>query len=158
MQSIHTPTLIMKHIEDKGLKICPVICEMPEDDVLLKIQSDGKFNEVIVKQLISVIYSLQGTPLSGSHEVVGIKPILDKDYDLYLIMFRKDFIKSTQTVVLATKQLDKDIISKYNNHIITNQLFSLAHPVFKLDLRIMYNNTTVSFAYFGMQYLAACLQ
>ncbi len=150
MQSIKTPTWIMKHINDNGLKICPIICEMPESEMLQKLQDQGKFNEAIIKQMVKIIYSLQGNSFPGI-EAYSFEPFLEKDYDLFLIMFQKDFSRSTQTVVLATKKLNKEVLTKYNDRSFSGQLLKTSEPYIKLDLEFMYNETTITLAYFGKQ-------
>ncbi len=64
-------------------------------------------------------------------------------------MFQKKFCFCTQTVVLATKVLDKEIIKKYNNNLITKSLFKKSESNIKLDIRTITNNSLISLAYLG---------
>ncbi len=144
------PTWIMKTIitEDK-LKICPIICEIPKSDLMTKLHISGQFNQAIVRQMIMIIGQLRGNHPSGSICQVDFKPILEDNYDLILLMFQKKFCFSTQTVVLATKVLDKEIIKKYNNNLITKSLFKKSESNIKLDIRTITNNSLISLAYLG---------
>jgi hypothetical protein len=148
MQNIDCPMWIMNTINMDGLKICPIVCELPKDELLSKLHSTNQFGDAIVKQIIAVLHQLQGNSIDGI-TLVDFKPILDNDYDMFIIMFQKNFMLSTQTVVLATKQLDKQVLKKYNNNMTTARIFKDAIPTSKLDLKILSNNTAINIAYFG---------
>ena len=149
MADISCPTWILKSYTHSGLKICPIICQLPNSTTLRNIQLKGQFNEIIVKQMINVLYQFQGRPLPESPAIAKFKPFMDSDYDVFIIMFQKDFIQSCQTVVLATKHIDKDLIDKFNNNKVNSAILKMQDPAFLVSLKIMLTGGALMMCYFG---------
>ena len=149
MSDISCPTWILEPYTHSGLKICPIICQLPNSTVLRDIQLKGQFNEVIVKQMINVLYQFQGRPLPGSPLVAKFKPFMDSDYDIFIVMFQKDFIQSSQTVVLATRRIDKDLLAKFNNNKVNGAILKMQDPAFLVSLKVLTTAGALMMGYFG---------
>lgn len=145
---IETPMWELDDIQDSGLNILPLICELPSDPLFSKLEFTGQFNDAIINQLVNLIRQLQGHMPSGGLMKMDFKATLKDDYDMILIMLQKDYSCSTRTLALALNDKGNEDISKYDNEYTAkfykNGTISQKHDV-SLDLR----DGVIRFAYFG---------
>jgi len=145
---IETPMWELNDIHNDSLKILPLICELPYNELFSRLEFSGTFNDAIINQLVTLIRQLQGHTPSGGIAKIDFKATLNDDYDIILIMLQKHYSGSTRTLALALNEKGNDDISKYDNEY-TAKFYKNGNISKKHNVSLNLTKKVIRFAYFG---------
>jgi hypothetical protein len=151
MRTLKTPLLVQKPIYDNGLKICPIVCLLPNDKLFLQLELNNEFVDGITRQLMGIALQLQGRIQQSTLQKIGMDAILDKDYDIMLLHYQKAYKCSTETTAVGITEKAGNVINNYNDHKKTNKMIKDGTFDISLDVQLHIEDNLINFAYYGAQ-------
>ncbi len=141
---LDAPLWMLEPITRCGIKILPLIVELPNHDMLRTVDSvPGEFDQAIVRQLIPIVQVMRGRPppkgFLTSVDILDKEPPLKADgIDVVMIQFQKHYANSTKNVTLID---DREMYTEQLRWLLddrkkTNVFFKSGTFVGKIDLRI----------------------
>ncbi len=140
---LDAPLWMLEPITRHGIKILPLIVELPDHDMLRIVDATGKFNEAIVRQLFPIVQVMRGEPAPEgflvSVDILDKEPPLKADgIDVVIIHFQKHYMGSTRNVPLIYDQekCTERAKSLLNDREKTNDFFKFGTFVGKIKLQV----------------------
>ena len=145
---LETPIWVLDDINNDNLKILPLICELPTNELFSRLEFSGTFNDAIINQLVGLIRQLQGHIPYGGIQKVDFKPTINDNYDVILLMLQKHYSGSTRTLALALNDKGNNDIEKYDNTY-TAKFYKEGTLSNKHNVSLNLTDGVIRFAYFG---------
>ncbi|CAO3630656.1 unnamed protein product [Cunninghamella echinulata] len=109
----------------------------------------GVFGEAVAKQVLQIIGTLKGDISNNTFidatRLNDLKVIDYNDEDFMLLQFQKDYLRTTSTMAIRYKQVNRDVSFLGNNQI-TNPYFKDARFKTKCGLKIIMQGDAIYFA------------
>jgi hypothetical protein len=147
--NINTPLWIFDSVSIDELKILPVICELPNNPLFGQLEVINEFNAAITNQLIEILKTLQGNLPKGTLIKNDFESVLDNDHDVILLMFQKEYKRTTQTTTVALNNtVDSKLLSKYNEKY-TADIYRNGKIYKKFNVTLLIDDRNLRYAYYG---------
>lgn len=146
---VNTPVYVFNDIQQDGLSICSLVCELPGNKLFLMLEQAQIFHEAITQQLQSVLITLQGHIVPNTIQNSELKFPLTSGHDLMLLQYHKHYKGSTETVAIGITDKITNVASKYNDNLYTNKMFKKNTITKKLDIKLHMKDGLIKFGYHG---------
>ena len=149
IETYDSPMWTLKTTEYNGIKIKPLLVILPNNNKLLQIEKKQVCYQAIVKQIIDIIFTLNGKITSG---VIIREDIINKynkglfaDEDIILLCFIKHYYGTTSTSIipLTKKGFDKNTI--FSDVKLTNKIIKNAECNSFIDMKMLISTNELRF-------------
>lgn len=143
---INTPIWILEQYDG----ITPLIVRLPNDsdsqDVFEYLEESG-FDKFAANCFLKFVLQLQGKPMDGITNF-DFEPVLS-DTDILMVMFQKDYLRTTKTIVVDISGKGGHKVNDYMKHENSLPVFKNGKIIDKLDVKLLIDDDSFYFAYFG---------
>lgn len=126
--------------------ILPLIVRLPDNQEIFSELELSGFDRFASSCFLKFVLQLQGQPIDGITKS-DFEPVLPNE-SIVLTMFQKDYMKTTKTFVVNLNA-PAEKANEYMKHDKSLPVFKNSKVIDKLDVKLLIDENTLYFAYFG---------